>query len=104
MKADGATLATCAPIIAESVEGGAAGLRLGHALCHELALAHGEVELELGIDFLVDAWAPEPEWKSFTDVHGGAYAGSRTLDTAAEKRTHSAVLAARRFRPDGVSV
>jgi hypothetical protein len=49
--------------VAEPVEGRAPRLALAHPARHQLAAAHREMELELRVDFFVDARAPSRRGK-----------------------------------------
>ena len=65
----------------------------------DISRAHGEMELELRVDFLIDGRTPQAERKSLSDIH---YAGRSTFDTALAKRAHASVLVESRRRPAAV--
>jgi hypothetical protein len=62
-----------------------------HAARLELAGAHLEMKLELGVDLVFDTGAPESRTKPAAERH--APLGIRIFETAAEKRAHCSVSA-----------
>jgi len=66
---DRPALAACAPQVAEFLHRRTPRLGRRHASRHQFALAHRQMELELRVDFLVYAWAPEAQGKAGTKIH-----------------------------------
>jgi hypothetical protein len=67
---DGAALTPRAPQIAEPIERGAARLRVAHPTVAHLAPAHGEMERQFLVDFVVDSWPSKPQRKALAKIHG----------------------------------
>ena len=72
-----------------------------HPALDELAGSHLDVERELGVHLVVDARPPEPRAQPLAEGHDAGR--SRTLETPAENRAHSAVSAASWRRPLAVT-